>query len=135
MPRRSQNCRFVSSVCRSFAVSCSVCRRLLDAFWLFSIPVWCNLRPDIVFLMSLVPSQRKKGLSMSSSQKPGSKILGMISKADAERLLLQWANLRDLPYPQEIDEACRKFIARNSNVLGKLLLDDSMCTGSYLIEF
>jgi hypothetical protein len=76
---------------------------------------------------------------MSSSQKPSSKILGVLGRPEAERCLLQWANLRDLPYSSEQralfreklsagiplapTEECRKMVERNPQVFGPNALD------------
>jgi hypothetical protein len=84
--------------------------------------------------MSSVTSQPESDSAMSSSQKTGSKILGVISKADAERLLFQWVNLRDLPYPSELDYACRRFIERHPEVFGELSPED-INIGFDLIDF
>lgn len=76
---------------------------------------------------------------MSSSQSEGNKILGVLDRAEAERCLLQWTNLRDLPYsaqqqavlrkkltmgiPVEPTGECRKLVDRNLQVFGPNALD------------
>jgi hypothetical protein len=67
--------------------------------------------------------KNEDGHAMSTSRKQGGKILGAITRADAERLLLNWANLLDLPYPAKPDDACRRLIARNLQVFGQDALD------------
>jgi hypothetical protein len=52
--------------------------------------------------MSSVLSQPEKGFRMGSSQKQGDKVLGMISKVDAERLLTEWANISEKPIGQKL---------------------------------
>src|ERR1019366_2301635 len=98
-------------------------------------PVYAH--PEIVFLMSSGTNARKKGLSMGSSRKRVSKILGAISPADAERLLVDWANLHDLPYPAELDDQCRILVKRNPQVFGPNALDWEwgQLTGFDLIDF
>ena len=76
---------------------------------------------------------------MGSSRKQVSKILGAITRADAERLLVDWANLHDLPYsaveaklireklsagiPVVPTEECRRLVKRNPQVFGRGALD------------
>jgi hypothetical protein len=60
--------------------------------------------------MSSVPSQSEKGFSMGSIQKQGDKILGMISKVDAERLLTEWANISEKPIGQKlVSRMCSRY--------------------------
>jgi hypothetical protein len=56
--------------------------------------------------------QLKKVLDMGSGRKRGSKILGVMTEAEAERLLLDWANLGE--------NDLRRFRARHKDVIGAL---------------
>lgn len=76
---------------------------------------------------------------MGSSKKQGRKILEVLTRAEAERCLVQWANLRDLPYsteqkallreklsagiPLAPTEECRKLVERNPQIFGPNALD------------
>jgi hypothetical protein len=53
---------------------------------------------------------------MSSSKKQGSKILGVVGREEAERLLLDWANLSD----QREDESATRLFRRHEQVLKAL---------------
>jgi hypothetical protein len=83
--------------------------------------------------------QLKKVLAMGSIRKQGKKILGMITPTDAERLLVDWANLHDLPYstgqakqirenlsagiPAPPTDECLRLVNRNPQVFGRGALD------------
>jgi hypothetical protein len=62
---------------------------------------------------------------MNSSRKDGSKILGVMPKAEAERLLLAWANLPDVPTLRDAREIAdpggyRRLIERHPEVFGHM---------------
>jgi hypothetical protein len=82
----------------------------------------------------------KNAVRMSSSRKRVSKILGAaLTPTDAERLLVDWANLPDLPYsanerkllqekltagiPVAPPDECRRLVKRNVQVFGPNALD------------
>jgi hypothetical protein len=71
---------------------------------------------------------------MSTSHKQGRKILGVISPRDAERLLLAWANLPDLPYPSNADAACGRLISQNPEVFSFIPLAETDALGSAMIS-
>jgi hypothetical protein len=60
-----------------------------------------------------------KMVTPCTSRKQGGKILGGITRADAERLLLDWVNLPDLSDPAKSDDAFRRLIARNPQLFGQ----------------
>lgn len=72
---------------------------------------------------------------MSTSRKRSSKILGAITRADAERLLLDWVNLPDLPDPAKPDDAYRRLIARNPQFFGQDAQDIPDFASSFLAGF
>ncbi len=57
---------------------------------------------------------------MSSSKKSGNKILGVISRRDAERLLLDWANLPNLAYLPASEQARQRMRSRYPDLFGGL---------------
>jgi hypothetical protein len=68
--------------------------------------------PEIGSLMGSVRSQAEEGMNMGSSKKQGSKVLGVITAAEAERLLVDWVNLKQ--------EDAKKFLERYGGLLGNV---------------
>ncbi len=69
-------------------------------------------------------SQLKKAHRMSSGQEQGTKILGMLAKADAERFLSDLANWQ-AGKPGAIEPAVRWFFNRNKQIVADIKVDFS----------